>query len=168
MPTVVLGDIGKCGLDLLICGYNPGARSATAGHYFSNRGNRFWQILAKAGLTPSKLEPRLDYTLPKYGIGLTDLLKHSIHGQCPGPTEGDRDRLRKLILDWRPVVVAFLGKKPACGFLKARKLGWGHLGMHVGPTELFMVPDPSGGNGHFDRLQVHWCNLADRIRSSRG
>ena len=166
MPAVVLSDIGSCGLDLLICGYNPGAKSAAKGHYFSNQGNRFWRILAETGLTPNKLDPTTDHTLLTYGIGLTDLLKHSIHGHCMGPTEGDRKRLRELILDWQPTVVAFLGRRPASGFLKARKLGLGYLGLHVGPTEIFVVPDPSGGNGHFDRLRVHWCELADRVCSS--
>ena len=167
MPRFILPDIGKPGLDLLICGYNPGAKSADKGCYFSNPGNRFWRILAETGLTPRMLEASLDQTLPCHGIGLTDLLKHTIHGASAGPTESDRERLRTRILNWRPALVAFLGRKPAGGFLKARRLTWGYLGEDIGPSKLFMVPDPSGGNGHFGRLRVHWDELASRVRSSR-
>ena len=167
MSHFILSDIGRPNLDLLICGYNPGARSAGEGHYFSNKGNRFWWILAETGLTPKMLEPSLDHTLPCYGIGLTDLLKQSIHGSCTGPTESDRERLRGVISDWNPALVAFLGKNPARGFLKRRRLPGGCLMENVGQSELFMVPDPSGGNGHFGILRVHWDELARRVRSSR-
>jgi G:T/U-mismatch repair DNA glycosylase len=135
MPGVVLSDIGRFGLDLLICGYNPGMKSAAKGHYFSNRSNRFWGILAETELTPRKLEPSLDYLLPCYGIGLTDLLKHTIHGNSAGPTEGDRERLRELILNRQPTVVAFLGTKPARGFLKSRHPDLGVSGGGRGTIE---------------------------------
>lgn len=62
-------------LSLVLVGTVVGEQSATRGHYYAGHGNSSWKFLHEAALTPTRLEPLDDATLPRYGIGLTDLAK---------------------------------------------------------------------------------------------
>ncbi len=158
-----LPDILEPRLRLVVCGLNVGQESRAARHYFSNSGNRFWRTLRSADLTPRQLSPEEDRLLPRYGIGLTDLMKSSVHGDGAKPTDADRERLRATILRYEPKVVAFLGKAPARGFLQRRTMEWGLLPDCVGDSRLAVVPDTSGGNGHFERLKHYWRDVAEAL-----
>ncbi|KAF8877842.1 uracil-DNA glycosylase-like protein [Gymnopilus junonius] len=64
----------ESGLDIIICGINPGVQSAKIGHHYGNPNNHFWSCLHESGLTSRRLDPREDATLPKnFSIGLTNL-----------------------------------------------------------------------------------------------
>ena len=106
----VLPDIIDINLRLLICGYNAGPVSARTGHYFSNPKHRVWKTLYEVKLTPGILTPEEDGELLQYGIGLTDLMKNSIHGDGTTPTDWDRDLLREKVLRYQPDNLVFLGK----------------------------------------------------------
>ena len=93
----VLPDIVGGNLRILFCGYNAGPQSALTGHYFSNPSHRFWGTLHEVGLTPRVLRPEEDQRLLDYGIGLTDLMKNSVHGDGTEPTDWDRKALRKSL-----------------------------------------------------------------------
>lgn len=107
-----LPDIMGPDLDVVFVGTSAGKRSAEAGHYYSNGGNRFYRWLHETGFTPNLLEPTDDHLLPVFGIGLTDLSK--TYAGMDGSEEqsgtfdcqGLIDRLTPL----RPKVVAFTGK----------------------------------------------------------
>ena len=43
-------------------------------HYYDGAGNQFWNLLHLSGLTPVRIDPSDDVTLPSYGFGLTDLV----------------------------------------------------------------------------------------------
>src|SRR5579885_714629 len=62
------------GLDLVLCGCNPGLFSAAIGHYFARPGNAFWPLLAEAGITPRLFRPEEDAALLDLGVGLTDVV----------------------------------------------------------------------------------------------
>lgn len=155
----VLPDIIKENLRILICGYNPGPQSARSGHYFSNPKHRFWKVLQEFGFTPSTLKPEEDRELLFYGIGLTDFMKNSVHGDDAKPTDWDRDQLRGLVLRYKPKLLVFLGRMPAIGFL-GKNPGWGISNLTVGETQIAMVPDPSPANGHFNALKDAWLALS--------
>ena len=127
-PMSVLPDIIDINLRLLICGYNAGPVSARTGHYFSNPKHRVWKTLYEVKLTPGILTPEEDGELLQYGIGLTDLMKNSIHGDGTTPTDWDRDLLREKVLRYQPDNLVFLGKRPAKGFL-GYEPEWGSLGL---------------------------------------
>src|SRR5437764_12813585 len=69
-----LPDVIAPGLDVLFCGINPSRLSAERGHHFARPGNRFWPALHGAGFTPRLLSPDEDWTLPSYGLGITNLV----------------------------------------------------------------------------------------------
>ncbi len=85
------------------------------------------------------------------------------HEDGAKPTDADRERLRATILRYEPKVVAFLGKAPARGFLQRRTMEWGLLPDCVGDSRLAVVPDTSGGNGHFERLKHYWRDVAEAL-----
>ncbi|KAG7095276.1 hypothetical protein E1B28_006049 [Marasmius oreades] len=61
-------------LDIVFCGINPGQRSAETGHHFAHPSNHFWKCLHLSGLTPQRIHPTEDYTLPeKFSLGLVSL-----------------------------------------------------------------------------------------------
>jgi len=63
-PDILAGD-----LDVIFCGLNPATTTATAGHSFSSRSNRFWTVLHLAGLTDVPLQPHEERRLLDYGCG---------------------------------------------------------------------------------------------------
>lgn len=141
-------DILAVGLDVLFVGFNPGNRSGQLGHHYAGRGNQFWRLLADVGLTPRLLQPEEDHLLPRWGIGLTNLVARAT------PSAADLSRaelaagvphLRRVVEECRPKVVAYTGKGvylPAAGRDRA---DWG-----VQPSGLFpgvvdiVLPSPSG------------------------
>jgi TDG/mug DNA glycosylase family protein len=71
----ILPDVLKPGLKVVFCGMAVGNRSAAIGAYYAGRGNQFWAVLYRIGLTPRQLQPQEYRILLNYGIGLTDLVK---------------------------------------------------------------------------------------------
>lgn len=111
----LLGDILPPGLKLVFVGEPPGDESARRGHYFAKRGNSFWGDLFESGLTPVKLTPEQDRSLPRYGIGLTDVVKGLTNSQlkreayCPHTWRERAARLRERIEAAGPRMVCFNG-----------------------------------------------------------
>ncbi|KAF9269768.1 DNA glycosylase [Marasmius fiardii PR-910] len=62
-------------LDIVFCGINPGQKSAETGHHFAHPSNHFWKCLHLSGLTPERVHPTEDYTLPgRFSLGLTNMV----------------------------------------------------------------------------------------------
>ena len=163
MLMPVLPDVVDENVRLLICGYNVGPESARVGHYFANPQHRFWKTLHEVGLMPRTLRPEEDRELVRYGIGLTDLMKDSVHGDSAQPTDHDRARLRSLVSLYKPEVLVFLGKRPAKGYF-GRDPGWGVTAYTLSGARLAVAPDPSPGNGHFSRLKQVWNDIAKSLK----
>src|ERR1700753_3283266 len=64
-------DLLAPGLDVIFCGINPASTAAADGHNFSNRSNRFWTVLHRAGFTDECLRPEDERRLLGYGCGIT-------------------------------------------------------------------------------------------------
>ncbi len=64
-------DLLTTGLKVVFCGINPAATAAADGHNFSNRSNRFWTVLYRAGFTDKQLRPEDERELLNYGCGIT-------------------------------------------------------------------------------------------------
>ena len=162
MPPI-LPDVLRPGLRLVFCGSAAGRASAAAGAYYAGPGNRFWPMLAKTGLTPRLLEPREFRSLPDYGLGLTDLCQSASGADrdLPAGTD-DPEALRRKIQRDQPAVLAFVGKRPAKVFLGRAQVETGMQPETIGPTQLFVLPSPSGAaRGHWD--EALWFDLAKLV-----
>lgn len=109
-----LPHILRPGLLVVFCGFNPGERSATIGHYYGYPGNRFWWLLHEAGLTDRQLDPTEDQTMPdRYGYGLTDIVER------PSKAASDlagwefregREAFLERMRTYRPAFICYAGK----------------------------------------------------------
>ena len=166
----VLPDVLEPGLKVLFCGTAVSDTSARRGAYYAGPGNKFWQALFDVGLTPPRiLTPQEFKTLPRYGIGLTDLAKMS-----SGPDrkisrdQYDVPALRKKIERYRPDALAFNWKKAGAAFLgcKTRDVPYGHQEEVVGTTLIFILPSTSGSARKFWN-HAFWQELAEFVKARR-
>ncbi|MCY4138261.1 MAG: mismatch-specific DNA-glycosylase [Rhodobacteraceae bacterium] len=165
----VLPDVLKRGLDLVVCGTAAGDRSAAAGAYYVDGRNRFWRILEEVGLTPRQLAPEEFRMLPDFGIGLTDIVKHS-SGRDAALRDGDYDiaGFREKIEAAQPQVLVFNGKNAAARYLvvPTGRLPYGRHEERVGTTILFVAPSTSGANAHW--MSDPWHDCARLVRDIVG
>jgi Uracil DNA glycosylase superfamily len=104
----MLPDYLQPDLRLVLVGTAVGVKSAARGHYYAGPGNDFWAFLYEAGLTPTRLTPNDDASLPRYGIGLTDLVKSIAQSHDRGlpydvPPSSQRSRPTNLASSRSPV-----------------------------------------------------------------
>jgi TDG/mug DNA glycosylase family protein len=147
-----LPDVVVPGLDVLFCGINPSLMSAARGHHFARPGNRFWPALHLAGLTPSRLTPDQDHELPRYGLGVTNLVDRPTRAAA----ELTADELRAgaaalgdLAARFRPRVVAVLGITAWRVAFEQPKATLGRQPERVGGAVTWAAPNPSGLNAHY-------------------
>jgi TDG/mug DNA glycosylase family protein len=111
-PDKPLPDVVAPELDVLFCGINPSLLSAARGHHFARPGNRFWPALHLAGLTPRRLAPEQDRELPRYGLGVTNLVDRPTRTAAeltPDELRAGALALADLVVRYRPRVVTVLG-----------------------------------------------------------
>ena len=141
---MILPDLLAPGLDIVFCGTAVGAASARRRAYYAGPGTAFWPTLYRVGLTPRQLRPEEYAQLLGLGIGLTDLAKEiSGNDNILSRSHFDCDRLRAVIAEYRPRIVAFTGKRAAQQFV-GRSVDYGGLVEKEGKTRLFVLPSPSG------------------------
>jgi double-stranded uracil-DNA glycosylase len=162
----VLDDILPGNLQVVFCGTAAGAQSALARAYYAGRGNKFWRMLHEIGLTPRQLPPQEFSTLPEYGLGLTDLAKHTSGSDLSlQKTDFDVPGFRERILKASPKVVAFNGKKAAQMYFQRPTVSYGLQPEALGTTTLFVLPSTSGAaSGVWN--PAYWHELAAFVRES--
>jgi TDG/mug DNA glycosylase family protein len=153
----LLPDVIAPGLDILLCGINPGLWSAATGHHFARPGNRFWPALHLGGFTPRQLRPDEQSLLPGYGLGITNLAPRAT-ARADELTRAELTAggavLREKVARYTPRWLAVLGVtafRTAFGVQHA-KVGpqdGDPLGPDAGPTRLWILPNPSGLNAHY-------------------
>ncbi|WP_426510885.1 G/U mismatch-specific DNA glycosylase [Dactylosporangium sp. McL0621] len=149
----LLPDVIAPGLDVLLCGINPGLWSAASGHHFARPGNRFWPALHRSGFTPRQLRPDEQHLLPGWGLGITNLAARA----TARADELTREELtaggallRAKVAEYAPRWLAVLG-------VTAFRVAFGTQAAKVGPqdsdallpTRLWILPNPSGLNAHY-------------------
>jgi TDG/mug DNA glycosylase family protein len=145
-------DVVAPGLRVLFCGVNPGLWSAAVGHHFARPGNRFWRALHLAGFTPRVLDPSEDGDLPRYGLGLTNLVERATSGAAElaaAELRAGAGRLAGRAGEGHPAGVAVLG-------VGAWRIVSGTAAARVGPQPdriggagVWLLPNPSGLNAHW-------------------
>jgi TDG/mug DNA glycosylase family protein len=103
------------------------------------------------------LGPEHDARLLDFGIGFTDVVKRpttNAAGLTPADFARWAPRLRRRLRHAGPRVVCFHGVTAYGNFLRfglgqPRWPGLGPQAERLGPTRIFVVPNPSGANAHF-------------------
>ncbi len=152
-----LRDVIAPDLDVLFSGINPSIVSATRGHHYARPGNRFWRTLHGAGFTPELFTPDRDGELTRYGIGLTNLVDRPTRAADELTAEEMREgaaALERLVADYRPGVLAMVGLGAwRTGFERpAAKVGL--QPERVGGRPVWVLPNPSGLNAHYQLPQL--------------
>ncbi|KAL0264513.1 uracil DNA N-glycosylase Thp1 [Diplodia seriata] len=109
-----LTDILEPKLICVFVGFNPGVRTATAGHAYAHPSNLFWKLLHSSGLTDRLCRPEEDVDLPRlYSMGNTNLVSR------PSKNEAELSKqeqaagtpiLEAKIREYKPEAVCIVGK----------------------------------------------------------
>jgi TDG/mug DNA glycosylase family protein len=160
MSAKPLPDVIAQGLDVLFCGINPSLLSAERGHHFARPGNRFWPALHRAGLTPRLFRPEEDGELPRYGLGITNVVDRPTRAAA----ELTREELRAgalalagLVERFRPTVLAVLGITAWREGFDRPQAVLGEQPERIGGARTWVVPNPSGLNAHYQLPQLAEC-----------
>ena len=161
----ILPDVLAPGLKVVFVGTAAGTVSARAGAYYAGPGNRFWPTLHEIGLTPHVIEPEHFMMALEYGIGLTDLAKHTAGADSSLRVQDfDTHALRWKIKRAAPLAVAFNGKRAANEFYGRRNIEVGRLNVPLGNSAVFVLPSTSTmAKKYWDLSQ--WQALADWLRA---
>jgi len=139
-------------LKVLFCGINPGLYSGAVGHHFAQPGNRFWPALHLAGFTLRRLSPFEERLLLEYGYGITNIVDRAT-GTAGELTDEElhagASRLTRKIRRYRPVMVAFLGVTAYRTAFRRPHATLGRQPDTIADTALWVLPNPSGLNAHF-------------------
>lgn len=145
-------DVIAHGLKVLFCGINPGLYSAATRHHFARPGNRFWPALYAAGFTERLLSAYEERELLKHGYGITNVVERATATaaelSAEEIVEGGR-RLAAKALRYRPQYVAVLGISAYRTAFNLPKAGLGRQSEKVGESVIWVLPNPSGLNAHY-------------------
>jgi len=145
-------DVLAHGLDVLFCGINPGLYSGATGHHFARPGNRFWPALAGAGFTDRQLDPAEEQRLIDAGCGITNLVARAT--AAAAELENDelargRKSLERKLRRYEPRWLAVLGIGAYRTAFGRRDAHFGEQSERLGSTGLWVLPNPSGLNAHY-------------------
>jgi double-stranded uracil-DNA glycosylase len=140
------------GLDVVFVGINPGLWSGATGHHFAGPGNRFWKALHLSGFTPRVLSPAEDIALPRYGLGVTNIVARAT-ARADELTDAElRDGVAALVekLDRvSPRAVAVLGIGAFRSAFRRPKAALGRQEDRFADADVWVLPNPSGLNAHY-------------------
>jgi TDG/mug DNA glycosylase family protein len=173
IPDVLADD-----LDVLFCGINPGLWSGWSGHHFARPGNRFWPALHRSGFAPRLLAPAEQDLLPSYGLGITNLVDRAsaradelTSEELVAGGEALAAKVHARRPQWLAVVgvtayrVAFGAKKAVVGPQDTSP----SQGPALGATRVWVLPNPSGLNAHYDLAAVatEFRRLREAVEDAR-
>lgn len=150
--TRTVKDVITHDLSVLFCGINPGLYSAFTGHHFARPGNRFWPALHAGGFTNRQLHPSEKSELLKGSYGLTNLVKRATARSDELTADelvAGGKTLKAKIKRYRPRYIAVLG---VVAYRDAFKRPLARLGLQeeaIGETKVWVLPNPSGLNAHY-------------------
>ncbi|PWW56940.1 G/U mismatch-specific uracil-DNA glycosylase [Actinokineospora spheciospongiae] len=164
IPDVLAPD-----LDVLFCGINPGLYSGFTGHHFARPGNRFWPALHASGFTPRLLRPAEQEELTSFGLGLTNLVARATARADELSDEELRaggQRLVEVVRQYRPGMLAVVGITAYRTAFGVPKATIGRQGTTIGDAGVWVLPNPSGLNAHYqlEALAAEFRLLREALR----
>lgn len=144
-------------LSVLFCGINPGLYTAAVGHHFARPGNRFWPALYAAGFTDCLVSPFDESGLLNGGYGVTNVVMRA----TATADQLTRDELRAggkhltaKVRRYKPAFLAVLGLGAYRAAWKKPKAVIGRQEETIGETVVWVLPNPSGLNAHYQAKQL--------------
>jgi TDG/mug DNA glycosylase family protein len=168
IPDVLAG-----GLRVVFAGINPGLYSAATGHHFARPGNRFWPALHRSGFTPRQFRPDEQDQLRALGLGITNGAPRATARAAeltPAELREGALALQEKMARLRPQWLAVLG-------VTVYRTAFGHpdavvgpQAAGIGPTRLWVLPNPSGLNAHWTptALAGEFARLRAQVISPSG
>ena len=145
-------DVIAPGLRILFCGINPGLYTAAVGHHFARPGNRFWPALHAGGFTGRIVSPFDEKSLLESGYGITNVVMRTTATADQLSPEEIREGGKKLaakVRRFRPQVLAILGLGAYRTAFGKPKAVIGRQDETIGQTLVWVLPNPSGLNAHY-------------------
>jgi double-stranded uracil-DNA glycosylase len=137
---------------VLFCGINPGLYTTATGFHFGRPGNRFWKTLQLAGFTDRLLDPAEQELLLERGLGITNLVARTTATAAelaPAELRAGAAHLRALVERERPRWLAMVGIDAYRVGFDARRATIGRQDATIGATGIWVLPNPSGLNAHY-------------------
>jgi TDG/mug DNA glycosylase family protein len=163
-------DVIAPGLTVLFCGINPGLYSAATGHHFARPGNRFWPTLFAAGFTDRLLHPSEEWELLGLGYGITNVARRAT-ATADELSEAELvaggRRLRARVRRYGPRFLAVLGVGAYRVAFGKPKAGLGLQPEGIGGTTVWVLPNPSGLNAHYQAKELA-AVFRELFEASRG
>ena len=180
MKQRTLPDFLAPDLDIVSIGINPSLYSVERGFYFARPGNRFWPTLNASGLVVPPVAPSreaVELLFHRHRIGFTDLVKRAT-ARAAELADADYRQgtrvLREKLARYAPAIAWFHGVSAYRLFLAhlgtpRAKLAVGLQPERVGPTRIFVTPNPSGANPSANPKQLvplyrELAALRDRLK----
>lgn len=154
-------------LRVLFCGINPGLYTAAVGHHFARPGNRFWPALHAAGFTDNLVSPFDERELLKNGYGITNVVMRTTataDGLSREELREGGQQLDAKVRKYRPRVLAILGLGAYRTAFEKPKAVIGLQEETIGETLIWVLPNPSGLNAHYQANQL--AALFSELRSA--
>jgi TDG/mug DNA glycosylase family protein len=150
-------DVIAPNLRVLFCGINPGLYTAAVGHHFARPGNRFWPALHAAGFTDRLVSPFEERELLQRGYGITNVVMRTTASADQLSREELREggnQLAAKVKKYRPRVLAILGLGAYRTAFEKPKAMIGRQEELIGGTLIWVLPNPSGLNAHYQAKQL--------------
>lgn len=152
-------------------GINPGLWTAATQTHFCHPSNRFYPAMRAAGLIDWKIDTDTGMSdsqrvaLTATGVGITNLVARATVRASELTKEELRtggDRLVGLVEEIAPRVVAIAGVTAYRDAFAEKSAALGRQAHDIGPSQLWVVPNPSGLNAHetIDSLAVWYSTVA--------
>ncbi len=145
-------DIIAPNLRVLFVGINPGLYTAAIGHHFGRPGNRFWPAMYAGGFTPRLFSPFESRRLLDLNLGITNLVDRA----TARADELSRDelqrgvkRLERKLRRYRPRFAAIVGLTSYRIAFNQRRATLGFQPDPLANSKIWVLPNPSGLNAHY-------------------
>jgi double-stranded uracil-DNA glycosylase len=159
----MLLDLLEKDLKLIICGTAAGTTSAQKNEYYAGRGNKIWKTLYEIGLTEIELCSSQYRSLLKFNIGLTDIVKgQSGMDKAIDFKKATAIEFKEKMLNLKPDVICFNGKKAARVFYSRHDLVYGLQPGLIGDSKVFIAPSTSAAATRYWKTE-YWKQLADCV-----
>lgn len=162
-----ISDVIAPDLKVLFCGINPGLYSGATGHHFARPGNRFWKTLYAAGFSDRLIAPHEQSELLKNGYGITNICERTTARADELTNEeivAGGAKLRAKVLQYKPKFLAVLGITTYRIAFDRPKAVLGLQSEQIGETRIWVLPNPSGLNAHYQAADL--AKLFTKLRET--